>query len=89
MSMTAPVHTKLFFTIGETAKLLGCSPRTITRKIASGDIKVTRLGSLVRIPRDALGMAPPEPPPACKVGSIGPSNRCTPITDRDVEPLRR
>ncbi len=41
-------------TLEEAAGLLGCSPRTLRRRIAAGALPVFRDGALVRVPERAL-----------------------------------
>jgi excisionase family DNA binding protein len=49
-----PFANKLFFTVEETAALLGVSRNTAYSKVRSGDIPSVRIGRVLRIPAAAL-----------------------------------
>ncbi len=48
--MTAIARTEPPYTVDSLAKRWGCSPGMIRKRIKSGEIRVFRLGALIRIP---------------------------------------
>lgn len=48
------MNDRLYFSVGEAAKILGCHPVTVRRQIALGAIPAIRVGRPWRIPMAAL-----------------------------------
>ncbi len=66
--------TRAFVTIDEFATLLGCSTKTIRRRIADGSIRTAPLGGRsIRIPVTELD----------RLSGITPTSECAEISERD------